>query len=74
MGRRKKDALSARSREFKIRLTEAEYFWLKIMAEREKTTVAELLRNLFKDHIRTTLTNDEIGEYAARVVQEIKSQ
>lgn len=74
MGRPKKDSLSVRSKQLRIRLTETEYYWINVLSKKDNKTASQLLRNCVIEHIRNTYNDDEIANMAAKVASELRKK
>ena len=72
MGRHPKDDLSVRSEGIRLRLTKAEYAWIKTMAKEKDCSMREILWNSFREHVVLPMNSDTFGEINAKVVEEMK--
>lgn len=72
MGRHPKDALSLRSEGIRLRLTTAEYAWIKMMAREKNISMRELLWETFRKNTLEKLDPDTFGKLNVKVVEEMK--
>lgn len=74
MARPKKDKLSVRSKQLRIRLTEPEYYWLKNVAKRDNVDMSAELRECFRNYVNEHYSMNEFSELATRVVMNLKGE
>jgi hypothetical protein len=73
MGRHPVDDLSRRSKQLRLRLTPAEYFWIKTIAKEKGINMRQALWYPFQKELQQK-TPDEIGELNVKVVQLMKEK
>ena len=71
-GRPPKDGLSVKSENLRIRLTPAQYCWIKTIAKERNCNMTELLWQTFRENVLATLDPDTLGELNVKNVEEIK--
>ena len=76
MGRHPKDDFSRRSKGIRLRLTPAEYAWIKTMAKENGINMREVLWQPFQHNLQTMAKEDgdKFGEMSAKVVQQMKTE
>ena len=71
MSRPKKDPINLKSKSLRLRMTQAEYYWLKYLAEKQHISMTGLLMNLMKENIRS-MDSNEMSKLSVKVANELK--
>lgn len=73
MGRPPKSDFSRKSKGIRIRLTPAEYAWIKVVAQENGETMREVLWDAFQKKTQN-MDPDKFSELSIKVVEEMKKK